>query len=155
SRLARTVRTRRRVVRLASNMERCSRYQKKERGVVVTGDPGAQSKAARYLSLFLSALTVGLLLLAFVLLPLHFISYSKAKPFFDWLAAARGGSAHAGSYLTEDAHNRFFGRLPIATAVFLVCGVTLAFCRRSLARFLLAVPAEWARIRGSLREQFP
>ena len=121
----------------------------------MTADAGAQSKAARYLSLFLGALTVGFLVLAFVLLPLHFISYPKARAFFDWRAAARGASGYAGSYLTEDAHNRIFGRLPMATAVFLVCGATLAFCRRSLKRFLLAIPAEWTRIRGSLREQFP
>jgi len=121
----------------------------------VTADAGAQSKAARYLSLFLSAMSVGFLVLAFVFLPLHFISYSKAKVFFDWLAAARGASGNLSSYLTEDAHNRIFGRLPIATAVFLACGLTLAFCRRSLQRFLLAVPSEGTRIRGSLREQFP
>jgi len=121
----------------------------------VTADPGAPSKEARHLSLLLSALTVGFLVLAFVLLPLHFISYSKAKAFFDWLVAARGASGKLSSYLTEDAHNRIFGRLPSAAAVFAVCGVTLAFGKRSLTRFLLAVPPEWTRIGGSLREQFP
>jgi hypothetical protein len=122
--------------------------------VAVTADAGARSTKARYLSLFLSALTLGFFALAFVLLPLHFISDAKARAFFDWYTTARGLPGKIGSYLTPETLSRIFARLPIAAAVFGICGVTLALLMRSLARFLLDIPPEWTRIFDSLRQQF-
>jgi len=114
-----------------------------ERTVRVIGEAGRGSRGARYWSVFLGALTLGFLAIALLLLALHFISYAKAKAFFDWYVAAHGVSGNAGNYLTQEAFHRLSGRLPIAAGVFGICGVTLALFKRKLARFLLAIPSEW------------
>jgi Dolichyl-phosphate-mannose-protein mannosyltransferase len=125
-----------------------------ERTVRVIGEAGGGSRGARYWSVFLGALTLGFLAIALFLLALRFISYAKAKAFFDWYVAAHGVSGNAGNYLTQEAFHRLSGRLPIAAGVFGICGVTLALFKRKLARFLLAIPSEWTGVRNFLLDQF-
>jgi hypothetical protein len=122
--------------------------------VAVIGEADGRSKGTRSLSVFLSALMLGFLALALLLLPLHFVSYAKAKAFFDWYVAVHGVPGKVGRYLTEETHVGLFGRLPIGAGVFGICGVTLALFKHKLARFLLDIPSEWTGVRNSLRDQF-
>src|SRR6516165_11698759 len=101
----------------------------------------------------MTALIVILLALTLLLLPLHFVSYAKAKAFFDWYVAAHDVPGRGKSYLTEEEHNRLFGHLPIAAGVFGICGVTLALFKQKLARFLVDTAPEWTEIRNFFRDQ--
>jgi hypothetical protein len=121
--------------------------------VTVIGDADGRSRGTRFLSVLLNALIVGFLALTLLLLPLHFVSYAKAKAFFDLYVAAHDVPGRGKSYLTEEEHNRLFGHLPIAAGVFGICGVTLALFKQKLARFLVDTASEWTGIRNFFRDQ--
>lgn len=127
-----------------------------ERTVRVIGEAGRGSRVegSALLERVPGCSNAGFLAIALFLLALHFISYAKAKAFFDWYVAAHGVSGNAGNYLTQEAFHRLSGRLPIAAGVFGICGVTLALFKRKLARFLLAIPSEWTGVRNFLLDQF-
>jgi Dolichyl-phosphate-mannose-protein mannosyltransferase len=133
----------------------CSERNDGKRTVRVISEAGGASRPARYWGAFLGALTLGLVAAALLGLALHFISYAKAKAFFDWYLAADGVSGKAATDLTAEAYRRFSGRLPIAAGVFGICAVTLALFKRKLLCFLLAIPSEWTVVRTILRDQFP
>lgn len=118
------------------------------------GSVDSRSKGTRFLSVLLTALIMVFLASTLLLLSLHFVSYAKAKAFFDWYVAARGVPGKGKSYLTEEAHNRLFGHLPIAAGVFGICAVTLALFKQKLIHSLIAVPSEWTGIRAFFRDQF-
>jgi Dolichyl-phosphate-mannose-protein mannosyltransferase len=115
---------------------------------------GAEWIRARRLSVALSVFALGFLTLAPLLLSLHFLSYVKAKEFFDACVALHSAQGGAASYLTREAHDRLFERLPAVACLFGICGVTLALFKHKLARFLLDTPSEWAGIWNSVRLQF-
>jgi hypothetical protein len=120
----------------------------------VNSEAGGASRGARYWGAFLGALALGFAAIALLLLALHFVSYAKAKAFFDWYLAADGVSGKAATDLAEQAYHRLSRRLPVAAGVFGICGVTLALFKRKLVRFLLAIPSEWTVVRTFFRDQF-
>jgi Dolichyl-phosphate-mannose-protein mannosyltransferase len=122
--------------------------------VAVNDELHGRSRGTRFLSLFLHSLTLVSLALAILALALYFLSYAKAKAFFDWYVAMLGVPQQAGTYLTEESHDRIFGHLPIAASVFGACGVILAVFQRRLALFLADIPSDWKAIRYRLRGQF-
>jgi hypothetical protein len=77
-----------------------------------------RSRGARLISLLLNSLILLFLALTLLLLSLHFVSYTKAKAFFDLYIAAHDVLRNGKGYLTEQDHNRLFQRLPIAAGVF-------------------------------------
>jgi hypothetical protein len=99
----------------------------------------------------LTALILLFLALTLLLLSLHFVSYAKAKSFFDLHIAAHVARNGKG-YLTEQDHNRLFARLPIAAGVFGICGFTLLLFRRRLACFLVDISDGWTGIHFSPRQ---
>ena len=110
--------------------------------------------AARWVSLALGVLVVVLLLLAVLLLPLHFVSYGKAKMFFAWYAARHGAYSSTRNVLSTEAYGHFIDRLPMAAGVFGICGIVLALFRKALGRFLLELPPEWKEFCDYFRRQF-
>lgn len=112
-----------------------------------------QSRRIRFLSAFFTVLALGFLALAALLVPLFFVSFEKAKAFFDWCVAAHG---IPGNYITHfiEAYNSRLESIPIVSGAFGVCAITLALFKEKLARFLLEIPAEWPGVRNSFRSQF-
>jgi hypothetical protein len=126
-----------------------------ERMVAPIGSANTATRMrARLLSVALSSLLLGFFTLALLLLPLHFVSYAEANAFFDSYVAVHGAQGNVRNYLTEEAYNRFVGRLPIAAFVFGICWVTLALFKHKLQLFLLDIPSESSGIWNSIRRQF-
>jgi hypothetical protein len=91
-----------------------------ERAVAAAGNDAdaAGPRGARPLSLVFSVLLLGFLTLTLLLLLLHFVSYAKAKAFFDSYVAVHSAQGHRASYLKEEQHKDLFGRLPLGAVVF-------------------------------------
>ena len=112
-----------------------------------------RSRGARIIGVLLNTLILLFLALTLLLLSLHFVSYAKAKTFFDLHIAAHDVLRNGKGYLTEQDHNRLFRRLPIAAGVIGISGFTLILFRRKLTRFLIDIPPEWTGLRFSFSDQ--
>ncbi|HMI52347.1 MAG TPA: glycosyltransferase family 39 protein [Candidatus Saccharimonadales bacterium] len=110
--------------------------------------------AARWVGVTLGVLIVFLLFLAVLLLPLHFVPYGKAKMLFDWYAPRHGAYSNTRNVLSAAAYGHFVDRLPVAAAVFGICGMVLALCKQVLGRFLLELPADWKAFSSYFGRQF-
>ena len=109
---------------------------------------------ARCLRLLLNLLTLGFVVIALLLLQLHFVSYDKMKALLDGLVARRGGMGTPGVDLTQETYERILRHLPIAAGTLGICGGTLALFKHKLTRFLLDIPSEWNGTDNPFRIQF-
>jgi uncharacterized membrane protein len=111
-----------------------------------------RSRKTRFIRPLLNFLIAFLFSLTLVLLSLQFVSYPKAKTFFDsYIAADISGNSKA--YLPEQEHNLLIHRLLAAAGVVGISGSTLLLFRRKLAGFLADIPLECRDIRASFRDR--